>query len=1336
MPITRPVHFNNLSFAQSNQNLLVTNDLATGNILFTSVNHNIPPKVLGTLDAVVDPRSSQAIPRIRVRQLAEDGTVERVLIRRKPVWRFFSEQPGSEGPARITTATNSLTAELEVVTYLNSIFSEIPATTSTILNFTASDSLDCRRDATNTTVLFDNGKEHAVNAILAQVNGIGLINVTDHATQQIHFRNIRPDKVTIAGLAISSDALTVVNALNALFAVQPSGGVVLPSTIYPTLGGQLVSLNRAEHGTGNGIASTKDVTAGDHNARAWSPEFINAKGEYFDFEMTGTGNFIAGFYDALTQSDAIADNDLTEKFDGLYWGVEVCDFGGYHAPHAVMGSNPTLAYGAGWQSSDNLTLYRTNGIVQDAHTNDGAVLWRAGIDQNGYGYVSYLDEGRSNQYILIARTGQTVDNLNVNLGLVVKLLTNEAALKEVPSVIGSDVDVPLLQYRYIESPDGAFYYPLFQTQEEANHLDTVNGGVGESHSHIFVDEPTGTVWYMPNTGGVHAGSAAPTESFYTPIPTEADSFYVPAAVTPVDRTFTEGESVNFRLIPDGDTANPVINNLPAGLTYSNNFVTGTAPYVAEDRTYEVVVTRTNAFGTRAESFNISITDNASLSVFPGYTVEYGNTVNVGSSPVFAVADTPDYIGGLLTFDQAINPGERFSYAQPFSGAGSSIGILNALGLSRLAAADNDNPADLRSTTAWELRWISFGGYIGGGSGVEYALGGWSNNSSVARNTSGNQGSTFELEYGADGYFRLYQTGYNGDPTKVLHKTSQNTFTGPQTIRVYQHQNSQAHNSWIPAATITSLTGSATTPPAGFVSPLTAGQLDGSLLLDNDSVATFSQKLVAGKRWVIPTAYVEQNWLPYMDLGKIYLGVPKGVADWGDVSINDFKAVIRIHQPDAAVSSHRSQITADGTSDTNTVNSLAAAYWSYALEWDGTDLHVIAHSSLSDLLLSPGIANGGTFDRVKTVTPATGGDQDVVVAVDEFAAQANLTTSGLHIIDTPTSAPATLTSWTKALHFGGSPEFARNANMGYNNNPMMTGGRSGLVVLGDYPDASYYETHYSNGSNSRPFLLSAVFNPEVQTENAGIFGTSEGDHDGADNWMLRIDENGMVNYTVGSIEDGVNRADLFTATAGEWYGVYVDYSGARLATPSATELNYVFRFFQVNLATGEATRISPNWTSTGGQFTHNNSSGQVFVGKIGSSAGATGHFKGKIAATVESTLPSSTYGAPGDADYMDQTKLSDTEIGMIVQDPIRWLQDYKAGMPYRRPQNPVLTANFLLDGFWESLATKVWLMGDGQFDSYAQIRNAVRPSQTSYVSMLTQNMVSSDIESVTIPGLTS
>jgi hypothetical protein len=84
-------------------------------------------------------------------------------------------------------------------------------------------------------------------------------------------------------------------------------------------------------------------------------------------------------------------------------------------------------------------------------------------------------------------------------------------------------DVVTLNYRFIFGTDTNissteyYYYPLFATEEEANYYDSQNGGSGTSHTHTFVDDASGAIWYMPTNGSTHTGTQAPTGSEYTEI---------------------------------------------------------------------------------------------------------------------------------------------------------------------------------------------------------------------------------------------------------------------------------------------------------------------------------------------------------------------------------------------------------------------------------------------------------------------------------------------------------------------------------------------------------------------------------------------------------------------------------------------------------------------------------------------------------------------------------------------------------------------------------------------------------------------------------------------------
>ena len=157
MTITAAANTNNITFESSANNLMVTNDLTTGNILFTSERPYSAPGS-GNSDCRADVRSTDEHPKVRIKRMNEDGTVDRVLIRRKSVWRFFCQQTEPRHLAvspRTQTdySAPSCSGLPEQPVHRN------PWTTSTILDFGPDDTLDAAKRSTNTTVLFDNGKE-------------------------------------------------------------------------------------------------------------------------------------------------------------------------------------------------------------------------------------------------------------------------------------------------------------------------------------------------------------------------------------------------------------------------------------------------------------------------------------------------------------------------------------------------------------------------------------------------------------------------------------------------------------------------------------------------------------------------------------------------------------------------------------------------------------------------------------------------------------------------------------------------------------------------------------------------------------------------------------------------------------------------------------------------------------------------------------------------------------------------------------------------------------------------------------------------------------------------
>ncbi len=72
---------------------------------------------------------------------------------------------------------------------------------------------------------------------------------------------------------------------------------------------------------------------------------------------------------------------------------------------------------------------------------------------------------------------------------------------------------------------------------------------------------------------------------------------------------------------------------------------------------------------------------------------------------------------------------------------------------------------------------------------------------------------------------------------------------------------------------------------------------------------------------------------------------------------------------------------------------------------------------------------------------------------------------------------------------------------------------------------------------------------------------------------------------------------------------------------------------------------------------------------------------------------------------------------------------------RRPDAYGTTHTNAYNSLNSARATQIWLMGDGTSDAYALLRNRVYPGDQNETSLRMQSMVSNDIETVNINGLT-
>jgi hypothetical protein len=191
----------------------------------------------------------------------------------------------------------------------------------------------------------------------------------------------------------------------------------------------------------------------------------------------------------------------------------------------------------------------------------------------------------------------------------------------------------------------------------------------------------------------------------------------------------------------------------------------------------------------------------------------------------------------------------------------------------------------------------------------------------------------------------------------------------------------------------------------------------------------------------------------------------------------------------------------------------------------------------------------------------------------------------------------------------------------------------------------------------------------------------------------------------------------------WYGVYIAHNGTRLVPFEATASNLAAAFdirlmnsAGNNWTLGSNLSVSAAWTSTGYSMTERVDD-EFSIGGMETNRS----FQGEIASMVITTLKK------------DVDMPVNAEIEKMVKDPMGWLTNYKVGNSYR--YNATNNSNFQTGVLIPSLATQVWIMGDGTNDSFGNgIRNQVNPSEQNYGKLQFNNMQPGDLQNVTIPGL--
>ena len=686
----------------------------------------------------------------------------------------------------------------------------------------------------------------------------------------------------------------------------------------------------------------------------------------------------------------------------------------------------------------------------------------------------------------------------------------------------------------------------------------------------------------------------------------------------------------------------------------------------------------------------------------------GTTIH-GNNPITQSPDTIHHYSGPvnLDLDLTLDAGTEIIWTQQNDNSPGGVGQYMQLGIVS-AGVDKATTVLGNTTSNWDLKTTIWTGTLN-----HMHATGWTDNATLS--TGNNDNIQWRLSFPSDnGPVELYRDG-------TLVRTSSDNYSGSQTLTIGV-PGQYTETTRVPSFTRADVV-YAGDPPAGFTQ--THGTMDDPTTLSGNSVVTLDAVLESGKRMIVNKSWVETNVLPGTSdsLEKGYIGVPKLTAVWGSVDLHtDFDAVARWEG--SSNDSHKTTL-ADGSDivarHESNVGSATNAHYHYAIEWNGTDLTVLADTDISKFTTEHDKLNFQRYSCYENYT-ARAGDLPLVMATKTPSTEMNLSMSGISFTDIP-SAPATiLTPWTKALDFSGSSERTQVVSNSSMRNPMMMDGRSEAagapVTAGDT----------SNDINARPWATAIVFKADGHNSNQHIWNLGEGSGSTDDNIYLRLQSDGKLRFGWGR-DGSVNECQIASLGGkfGDWHGVYIAHTGARFNASQAISSN-LGDAFDIRLMSSDDNFASlsgnvsngVSWLVSGGRMDRL-VTGEMTIG----GRGANRSFHGKVASFVTTTLRRGV-AMPGDA-----------EIENMLTDPVTWLNDDKLGNPYRIAWDNYNNASFALNDTGSSSSTQVWLMGDGNLDSYSNmIRNIVSETDQNFTKLNMISMVSNDIQNVTIPGLTA
>ena len=598
-------------------------DIESSSIFF--INSTVDPKPMGTIEASLKSDEDRIVVK-RTDRYESDGVTFRTIFRRMNPSRIQNRE------GQDLVGTLGYTTQ-EVIDYINgqaNLSSGTSGGDGTGTDLTGL-SMGFRLDATSTSIMLDNGLEFGVNTLKAINNGDGLISIVSELGTLTHFSKL--DHTLVLGHdgnAVSGGLNDVINYLNELFTVGAFESVVI-SDPYSTMiadvsgvdAGYTLEGADAVDPIGDDIF-TYDGSGYANYAGLKSTATIDQAGEYYTFDIRGEGTIGFGLihtqdsYDngLFSGNSNYANPSNFASVNSAHYGFQFSHW--FHAtPNGSWtnyGANTAYSMRSGWSNF--------NGTDEQADWLAGnPIKIRVGIDENGYISIETLRDGST--WEVHARSGYPVlQGSSYHLGI--KSQSTSARVFSAPKVHLLEDEAPTMTFRYVESPDGVYNYPLFATAEEAEYYDKIVNGVenGSSHTHTYADDPTGTTWYMPEAShdaSTYQHSSAPSglETFngvavtYTEVTSLTNSDLAPPLFSANNITQEEGTNVNIQINPAGSNWSTSVSIYPttSGLVWDGySMVQGTLADVGADTTYTITVTRGNSYGSRTGSMTVTATD--------------------------------------------------------------------------------------------------------------------------------------------------------------------------------------------------------------------------------------------------------------------------------------------------------------------------------------------------------------------------------------------------------------------------------------------------------------------------------------------------------------------------------------------------------------------------------------------------------------------------------------------------------------------------------------------------------------------------------------------------------